>query len=40
MSDTGPVRLPADGAHCVVDDDLQDDLHHDHDDDGDDVTCE
>ena len=29
MSDTGPVRLPADGAHCVVDDDLQDDLDQD-----------
>ena len=40
MPDTGPVRLPADGAHCVVDDDLQDDLHQDDDDDGDDVTCE
>ena len=40
MPDTGPVRLPADGAHCVVDDDLQDVLDHDHDDDGDDVTCE
>ena len=40
MSDTGPVRLPADGAHCVVDDDLQDDLDHDHDEGGEDVTCE
>ena len=39
MSDTGPVRLPADGAHCVVDDDLQDVLDQD-DDDRDDVTCE
>ena len=40
MPDTGPVRLPADGAHCVVDDDLQDVLDHDHDEGGEDVTCE
>ena len=40
MPDTGPVCLPADGAHRVVNDDLQDDLDHDHDDGVDDVTCE
>ena len=40
MPDTGPVRLPADGAHCVVDDDLQDVLDHDHDEGGENVTCE
>ena len=40
MPDTGPVRLPADGADRVVDNDLQDDLDHDQDDGGDDVTCE
>ena len=40
MPDTGPVCLPADGAHRVVNDDLQDVLDHDHDYGGDDVTCE
>ena len=39
MPDTGPVCLPADGADCIVDDDLQGDLDHDN-EDGDDVTCE
>ena len=39
MPDTGPVCLPADGAHRDVNDDLQDVLDHD-DEGGDDVTCE
>ena len=39
MPDTGPVCLSADGADCIVDDDLQGDLDHDN-EDGDDVTCE